>query len=254
MPVAVPSVADVVAAPGCAGMAVEFTDAGGTSRFQRLGSCWDERFENVAPAREFRWAFGQRHFPGWWWLATTGEHVGYESWLERDVLMALDFDREVVAVVSQPFWLCWHDGQRQRRHCPDYFARLADGSALVVDVRPDDQIPARDAETFAVTAAACAGVGWGYRRTGAADPVVTANLRWLAGYRHQRCRDDGLAARLAEVFACPAGLLEGARSAGEQLAVLPVLYHLLWTGELVTDLAAAPLEWDSLVAVAGAGR
>ena len=31
-----------------------------------------------------------------WWTATTGSLVGYESWLERDWLMLLDFDPDVV--------------------------------------------------------------------------------------------------------------------------------------------------------------
>ncbi|MFE2987482.1 acyl-CoA dehydrogenase family protein [Streptomyces sp. NPDC059262] len=41
------------------------------------------RFEEVDPVRTFRWSHGDRHFPGWYW-ATTGRHVGFESWLERD--------------------------------------------------------------------------------------------------------------------------------------------------------------------------
>jgi hypothetical protein len=31
-----------------------------------------------------------------------GRHVGYESWLERDHVMALDFDRDVTGVSSRP--------------------------------------------------------------------------------------------------------------------------------------------------------
>ena len=57
-----------------------------------MSECSGVRFEDAVPARSFRWARGQGHFPGWWWLATTGRHVGYESWLERDHLMLLDFD------------------------------------------------------------------------------------------------------------------------------------------------------------------
>ena len=75
------------------------------------------RFEDAAPARSFRWSRGQGHFPGWWWLATTGRHVGYESWLERDHLMLLDFDPAVTAVASQPFWLHWHDGRAGPASC-----------------------------------------------------------------------------------------------------------------------------------------
>ena len=34
-------------------------------------------------------------FAGWWYFATTGAHVGFESWLERDHLMLMDFDPDV---------------------------------------------------------------------------------------------------------------------------------------------------------------
>lgn len=165
--------------------------------------------------------------------------------------MMLDFDPQVVAFSSQPFWLSWMQAGRVRRHAPDYFARLAGGTAVVIDVRADDQIPARDAEVFEMTARACASVGWVYRRAGEVDRVLAANVRWLAGYRHPRCMNQEVAVRLREVFASPAVLLAGARAAGEPLAVLPVLYHLLWAGVLVTDLASVPLSTDSVVTAAG---
>ena len=56
------------------------------------------------------------------------------------------------------------------------------------------------------------------------------------------------------MFASPAGLLAGAREAGDPLAVLPALYHLLWAGELVTDLASGPLSTDSAVMACGGRR
>ena len=100
---------------------------------------------------------GQRNFPGLWWSATTGEHVGFESWLEREHAMMLDFDPDggcvlltaVLAAVARTVSACGGTP-------PDFFSRLDDGSALVVDVRADDQIPATDAEVFEVTASACA--------------------------------------------------------------------------------------------------
>jgi hypothetical protein len=67
-------------------------------------------FEDAAPVRAFRWSKGQGNFPGRWWSATTGEHVGYESWLERDHVMLMDFDLAVVGFASQPFWLHWPVG------------------------------------------------------------------------------------------------------------------------------------------------
>ncbi|GAA4264187.1 hypothetical protein GCM10022255_115500 [Dactylosporangium darangshiense] len=83
-----------------------------------------------------------------------GDHVGFESWLERDHAMLLDFQVDVVALASQPFWLSWRHEDRTRRHVPDFFARQADGSGVVIDVRPDDQIQQADAEAFDATARA----------------------------------------------------------------------------------------------------
>ena len=99
----------------------------------------------------------------------------------------LDFSPRVRSFSAQPFWLLWGSGGKTRRHAPDFFVRLAGGGGVVVDVRADDRIAPEDAEAFEVTAAACELVGWGYRRVGALDPVLAANVRWLAGYRHPRC-------------------------------------------------------------------
>ncbi|MFE2446098.1 TnsA-like heteromeric transposase endonuclease subunit [Streptomyces sp. NPDC059426] len=156
------------------------------------------------PVRAFRWSRGLGHFPGWWWTATTGCHVGFESWLEQDRLIVLDFDPDVVGIASQPFWLHWHDGKEKRRHAPDYFVRLADGRARVVDVRAEDQVDERTAEAFAATERACSAVGWEFAHVGVPDPALMANcggwpatgiraapadLRSQAGYgRYSQCR------------------------------------------------------------------
>src|SRR5260370_36803407 len=100
--------------------------------------------------------------------------------------MSLDPDPEVAAGASQPFGLSGPDEGRLVRHAPDYFARRRDGSALVIDVRADDRIDEGDAAKFETTAGACALAGWDYRRIGALDPVLAANLRWLGGYRRPR--------------------------------------------------------------------
>ena len=201
-------------------------------------SCLGVRFEDALQAREFRFEKGLRNFAGWWYFATTGSHVGFESWLERDHLMLMDFDPEVTAVASQPFWLRWRDGDdRARRHVPDYFARRRDGSAVVVDVRPDDRIPPRDAETFAVTAAACESAGWDYRRSGDLEPVLAANVRWLSRYRHRRCLVPGWRGAAGGVRGRAGPCSRERRLAGDRLRVLPVLYHLMWQRKLAADLS-----------------
>jgi hypothetical protein len=62
-----------------------------------LTDAWAVRFEATAPVRRFYSRKAQRHLPGRWWSATDGVHVGYESWLERDHLIAMDFDQDYPA-------------------------------------------------------------------------------------------------------------------------------------------------------------
>jgi hypothetical protein len=219
------------------GVEVEFVGADGVVRREPLTGCWSVAFERSAPVRGFASFRGQRNRPGLWWFAATGEHVGHESWLERDRLMALDADPDVVAVAAQPMWLCWAaESGRPVRHAPDYFARRADGTGALIDVRADQRIGEQDAAVFAATARWCAQVGWDYQRVGELAPVHAANLRWLSGYRHPRFAQPGLVARLGEVFAEPGPLLGGAAAAGDPVAVLPVLFGMLWRGELAADV------------------
>ena len=202
--------------PGAAGgVEVEFAGGDGVVRREPLGGCWNLAFERVAPVRGFASFRGQRNRPGLWWFSRTGEHVGHESWLERDRLMALDADPEVVGVAAQPMWLHWvTESGRPVRHAPDFFARRADGTGVVIDVRADERIGEKDAAVFAATAQVCAEVGWEYQRAGELGPVRAANLRWLSGYRHPRFAQPGVAARLGEVFAEPGPLLAGASRGG----------------------------------------
>ena len=221
-----------------------------------LSRAVDTAFEDVAPVREFPSYRGQRHFPGLYWAASTDRHVGFESWLERDHAILLDFDPQVRAFASQPFWLHWRDAAsgRARTHAPDFFVRLADGVGLVIDCRPADRVDERSAAAFTATRHACELVGWKYRLVGEIDPVRVANLRWLAGYRHGRygCGPATVAA-VRSAFWNAAPLVTQAAEVGDPIAVLPVVFHLLWQGLLTADLSR-PLSDHTLVCRAEAGR
>jgi hypothetical protein len=186
-----------------------------------------------------------------YWAAASRSQVGYESWVERDAVMALDFDPAVIALSSQPFRLAWAHEDRDCRHTPDYFpdyfARLEDGTGVVVDVRPDDLVDKDTAEVFALTARVCEAVGWQFRHIGDLDQPYRVNLRWLACYRRDRCHRLPTADRLREAFAQPLPLLAGAEQVGDRSPVRPVLYHLLWQHDLAADLTAAPLGADTVV-------
>ena len=214
---------------------------------------WPTRFEAAVPWRGFSSYRGQSSFSGWWWSSTTATHVGYEPWLERDQLMLLDFDPAIVGIASQPFRLHWHETGRLVTHVPDFFARRSDGSAILIDCRPVERRPPRDVAKFEATARACALLEWDYRLVAAPDMIVTANVRWLSGYRHPRHMQRTVAGVLREVFATPTPLLAGAQAAGEPIAVLPALFHLLWYGELTADLSV-PLHEGTTVRVAAEDR
>jgi hypothetical protein len=213
-----------------------------------LADAWCQPFESVRPVRAPVAHKGQRNFAGSWWCATTGSHVAFESWLERDHLMLLDFAPEVVAVNSQPCTLGLQTASGPRRHTPDYFARLSDGSGVMIDVRPDARVGA-DAEVFDATAAVCEFVGWRYERLGDIDPVYAANVRWLAGYRHPRCLDSAHRDTLLAVVGDAAELTidEAVRAVGDPVVVLPTVFHLLWKGSLHVDVRTTPLRTSSVV-------
>ncbi|GAA1892113.1 TnsA-like heteromeric transposase endonuclease subunit [Streptantibioticus ferralitis] len=235
------------AGPSAEGFEVAYIDPGGSELRRPLADVWAVRFEDAAPVREFKSYEGQRHLPGLWWSSTAGGHVGYESWLERDHVMLLDFDPAVVGISSQPFWLFWaSEAGKGISHAPDYFARRGDGCAVVVDCRPADRRGPRDWAKFEATQTACDQVGWEFRLVGAPDAVVVRNVRWLAGYRHPRHWLEPVVRGLREVFAEPRPLMEGAAAVGDSVAVLPVLFHLLWSHELAADVAV-PLRAESLV-------
>lgn len=233
---------------------LEYADARGEVRGGPLEVMWPVGFEAAGQVRAFPSYRGQRNFPGWYWSATCADLVGYESWGELGHLMRLDAEPDVVAMASQPFRLSWRAPGKGRRisHTPDYFVRHRDGTAVVLDVRPNERIEPADAVKFAATAAACARVGWRYQRVGVLDPVLTANLRWLSGYRHPRVRREAVAAALRAAFTRPRGLLAGARAVGDPVAVLPVLFHLLWRRELTVDLEGELLSAGTLVSPASA--
>src|SRR6476620_4873471 len=69
------------------------------------------------------------------------------------------------------------------------------------------------------------------------------------GSRATTCLD--MAAALQAAFAAPTELMAGAESVGDPIALLPVLFHLLWCHRFRADLSV-PLSPDTQVAAVGA--
>jgi hypothetical protein len=131
---------------------VETIAEDGTRRRVPLASADRIPLADMTPARQIKARKGQRHLPGRWWSATDGRHVGYESWLERDQVMWLDWNKTVTGIASQPFRLWWTANDNEARsHVPDYFAERGDGPPVVIDCRPADRRPPRDLAAFEAT-------------------------------------------------------------------------------------------------------
>ncbi|WEP00033.2 TnsA-like heteromeric transposase endonuclease subunit [Streptomyces sp. FXJ1.172] len=227
---------------GWNGAGVEAAFATATGHMTQLP--WDQsaasvRFEDLGPVSAFPVVPGRRWGPGWWWSATTGRHVVHGSTAMRTQLMVLDRDPDVTGLSARPVRLLWRDPDgRVRSWVPQLFARYADGTGLLADC-PSSPAAGRDRaqRVRMVLEAACARVGWSYRRLEPPPAVLAANLRWLAGYRHPRYQGPPrLRAALADAFAAPRPLADGAASVGDPLQVLPAVYHALWSGRLATRL------------------
>src|SRR6266487_6489 len=113
------------------GFEVVYVAAGGTERRVSLAALAAVGLEDGRPVRSFPSYRGQRNYPGWYWSATMGRRVGFESWVERDHLVALDFDPAVTAVASQPFWLLWQAGDKVRRRSEEHTSELQSPVHLV---------------------------------------------------------------------------------------------------------------------------
>jgi hypothetical protein len=86
-----------------AGFEVTYAEPDGQEVRTGLDGLCRADLEACLPVRSFPSYKGQRNYPGWYWSATMGRRVGFESWVERGHLVALDFDPEVTGIVSQPF-------------------------------------------------------------------------------------------------------------------------------------------------------
>ena len=206
----------------------------------------------AAPWRTARSARGQAHYPGYYWSATTGGHVIYESRLELARLLLADFDPGVVAIAAQPFLLRAPAGGRVRRHVPDFLLVHADRAVQVVNVKPAARLadPAV-AEALAWPGEVFEARGWGHEVWTGADPVLLANVRFLAGYRRPGMPPDAVtAAVLGEIRPgeCLGMLLDRVERAWPRPLAKAAVLRLMWQRRVSTDLSW-PLDAGSVVEV-----
>ncbi|MFK0064254.1 TnsA-like heteromeric transposase endonuclease subunit [Streptomyces sp. NPDC091046] len=214
-----------------------------------LEAAQDVPFEDSPAVRPFPVRHGRRVAPGWWWSSTTGRLVAYGSGVMRTELMLLDRDPAVVALACRPVELVWREDGKAVGHAPQLMARLQDGSGLLLGCAGRSGPSARLAERARVVAGAAEAAGWSYRLAGPPDPVLVANVRWLAGYRHPRYAAGPRMPALLEAFGSPRPAVEAVCELGDPIAVWPAVFHALWSGVLRVRLDE-PLHERVVVSVA----
>lgn len=190
------------------------------------------------PWRVFRWRHGQAHYSGWYWSATTGGHVVYESRLELARLLLADFDPQVRAIAAQPFCVTGTSGDRIRRHVPDFLLLGADESVTVVNVKPAEQLSRPEvADALAWAGEVFAEHGWRHEVWSSTSPVVLANVRFLSAYRHPDRVDPVLVSTLQREVTSAVFVSELEAGWPQQsCAVRAAALHLVWHGVFRVEL------------------
>jgi hypothetical protein len=178
--------------------------------------------------------------PGRWFSTTAGRFLEYESLLERDWMLLMDFDRDVEWICEQPLRLHYVKDEQTASHVPDLMVWRS-GTPELCDVKSEERLedPGFLAQVEA-TGLACGEAGFRYRVLSEPDPQLLVNVRWLAGFRERPPDPDGERSRMLSVLATGSltigELLAGAR---EPMLARPVLMHLLWAEDALADLSGA---------------
>ncbi|SDT83486.1 hypothetical protein SAMN05216371_8321 [Streptomyces sp. TLI_053] len=168
-----------------------------------------------------------------WWASTTGTLVECGTEVERRGAVYLDFDPSVTAFTASRVRLRWQHEDQQGTVAPAFFARTRAGRRLAV-VHPARPGPRGRYEREVLQVAAEA-AGWSLRELGPPDRIRIASLERAAAFRFAEFGDPRVRTALRRAFSVPRPLQEGVAAAGLLPGSNSRAYHLLWTGDLMTD-------------------
>jgi hypothetical protein len=209
----------------------------GTAHTRGLQTAAEVPFEHCLPIRRIPSHVGQKHTPGWFYCATTGTLLGYESYLESQWLTLFDFERDVIGISTQALIFDGVGVGETWEHTPDIFCRLADGTARLVDVKNPRRLGDRDVLLQAErTRTACAELDWDYQLLGDVPAQRYTNIAWLRGYRRPLYAGAEYVPRLLALAAQPMPIGELISFMDTPEIALPALFHLIWHHQLACDL------------------
>lgn len=208
----------------------------------------------LAPVRSPLPYHGQRHLPSYYFSISQNQTVFAESKLEAAWLLILDWSPAVKWVVAQPFKLVVADVDgAETTHTPDFIVCLENARPVIVNVRPEG-LTDRPAfvRNVAVAAWIAECLGWQAAVLTEPPPGLVRNLRWLRNFARPMW---GLEILLDKALGAvdEGGIDIGTclRDLDHHPQAIPAVMHLLWHGDLITELYK-PIGWDSLLIMAGA--
>lgn len=181
---------------------------------------------------------GQNHQTSLQYHPRSDRHIPCESRLEQFAVQRLSCDLQVSHIVAQPFLLTWLHEERPVGHVPDLLARRLGLRPLLIDVKPAKFVHEPNNElAFSQTSEFCKQIGWEYAVWSEPSPIYLLNLRYLTGFFRVPFDVGRLRPGVLQL------LQKGPRTIGEvagalepECLVRPVVFHMLWAQELVTDL------------------
>lgn len=201
---------------------------------------------------------GRKSCTGWYQSIKAGDGLAYESLLERDALLLLDFDPNVTHLSVQPETFVWTEAGRQRRYTPDIRLEMADGAVIyrqvklatrfAADPTLGGRLPAIEAECAARGARHEMWLDTDIRR----QPRLS-NVRRLRAAVAVLAAENLLSIRTTlTLLPFPSTLGVAAAALGGQAVHTNVVLGLVAIGDLVADLDR-PLD-ENAVLMPGDGR
>lgn len=155
---------------------------GGEPVTRPLLAARDLASDQFSQVREFPRYPGQHHRTCEYMSVTTGDYIGCESGLERRIAQVLDFEPEVVNIISQPFGV--HVRADGDPLVPDFMVDDRSGARRVIDVCPEEFVrKERRTVGFQFKRAACELLGWEYEILTEPPAAVGDNVASLAAFR-----------------------------------------------------------------------
>lgn len=120
---------------------------------------------------------------------------------------------------------------------PDLLSVDDSGAVTLWNARPEHKMDEQFMAQVAMVETACATVGWRHEVFAGLGRTERLNLLWLHGYRRKPAWYEQVAGEIAAAAARPAATLGSLfRLDPGDGEVIAAVWHLVWTGELDTDL------------------